>query len=228
MNGSFQLKLLTAAALCVFPAAAQNLESALALLDRSSSGFRGMVAQVKKISHTHVIQDDSEESGRITLFRQGPKDLRMLVEFQQPDPRAVAFANRKVQIYYPKISTVQEYDLGKQGALVDQFLLLGFGTPGQELRKRYDVKYAGADSAAGVKTQRLELVPKSQEARQHVRLIEMWISDADGIPVQQKVHQPSKDYVLITYTAVQLNPQLTADSVKLKLPKGVKKEYPQK
>jgi outer membrane lipoprotein-sorting protein len=228
MTGFPHLSIFVAAALFAFPAAAQNLDSALALLDRSAAGFRGMVAQVKKVSHTHVIQDDSEESGRITLFRQGPKDLRMLVEFQQPDPRAVAFASRKVQIYYPKISTVQEYDLGKQGALVDQFLLLGFGTPGQELRKSYDIKYAGADTAAGVKTQRLELVPKSPEARQHVRLIEMWVSDAEGIPVQQKVHQPSKDYVLITYTAIQLNPQLTAESVKLKLPKGVKKEYPQK
>jgi outer membrane lipoprotein-sorting protein len=111
---------------------------------------------------------------------------------------------------------------------VDQFLLLGFGTSGRELLKSYDIKYAGADGVGGVKAQKLDLAPKSEEARQHVRHIEMWISDSDGVPVQQKVYQPSKDYVLITYSAMQLNPALTAESVRLKLPKGVKKEYPQK
>jgi outer membrane lipoprotein-sorting protein len=223
----FQTLILAAVMLCS-AATAQNLQAVLSKLDQSSAGFKGLVADVKKVSYTNVIQDKSEESGRITLFRPKPKDLRMLVEFRQPDPRAVAFANRKAQIFYPKILTVQEYDLGKQGALVDQFLLLGFGTSGRELLSSYDIKYSGGEAIGGVKAQRLELVPKSEEARQHVRRIEMWISDSDGVPVQQKVHQPSKDYVLITYSAMQLNPTLTADSVKLKLPKGVKKEYPQK
>jgi outer membrane lipoprotein-sorting protein len=228
MNRPRTARLVCALALPALAAPAQDLGSALALLDRSSAGFRGMVAQVSKVSYTHVIQDNSEESGRITLFRAGPRDLRMLVEFERPEVRAVAFANRKVQVFYPKIATVQEYDLGKQGALVDQFLLLGFGTSGRELLKTYDIGYGGGATTGGVKTQRLELVPKSEEARRHVRRSEMWISESEGIPVQLKVHQPSKDYVLITYTSVQLNPPLAADAVKLKLPKGVKKEYPQK
>ena len=32
------------------------------------------------------------------------------------------------QIYYPKSNTVEEYDLGKERAMIDQFLLLGFGS----------------------------------------------------------------------------------------------------
>lgn len=228
MTGSRITLLTLAAGLFVHSLPAQDVEGVLAKLDQSSLGFRGLIAQVKQISYTHVIQDTSEESGKITLFRPTPKDLRMLVEFQQPEVRAVAFAHRKIQIYYPKLQTVQEYDLGKQGALVDQFLLLGFGTSGRDLRRSYDVKYGGAETASGVRSQRLELTPKSEEARQHVRRIEMWVSDSDGIPVQLKVHQPSKDYKLISYSAVQLNPPLSAESVKLKLPKGVKKEYPQK
>jgi outer membrane lipoprotein-sorting protein len=207
---------------------AASLDDALARLDKAAAGFRGLTATIKKTSYTAIIKDSSEESGKMTLFRPKPKDLRMLVEIDKPEARAIAFQNRKIQIFYPKLMTVQEYDLGKQASLVDQFLLLGFGTPSRELKQSYDIKLTGEDALPGGKADRLELAPKSDEARKSVKRIEIWISQADGITVQQKVHQPSRDYVLISYADIKLNPAMTEDSVKLKLPKGVKKETPLK
>ena len=207
---------------------AQNLEAVLARMDKSAAGFKGITAQLKQVSHTAIINDTTEESGTITLYRPKPKDLRMLVEFTKPDQRAVAYGNRKVQIYYPKIKTVQEYDLGKQSSLIDQFLLLGFGTPGSELAKSYDVKYGASEMLDGQRTDRLELTPKSQEALKHVRKVEIWVAEATGMPLQQKIHQPSRDYRLISYRDLKVNPPLNDESGKLKLPKGVKKETPQK
>ncbi|HAX41161.1 MAG: outer membrane lipoprotein carrier protein LolA [Bryobacteraceae bacterium] len=210
------------------PLAAQSLDATLARMDRAAAGFRGISAQLEQVSHTAVIDDTAVESGTITLYRPKPRDLRMLVEFTKPDERAVSYANRKVQIYYPKIKTVQEYDLGKQGALIDQFLLLGFGTPGSELKRSYEVKHTGRETIEGVECDRLELTPREAEALKHVRRIEIWISEATGQPVRQKVHQPSKDYREIRYTALKLNPPLNDASVRLNLPKGVKRTQPQK
>jgi outer membrane lipoprotein-sorting protein len=209
-------------------AAAQSLDAIVARMDSAAEGFRGMTAQVKQVRYTAVINETEEESGVLTLVRPKPGDLRMLAEFGAPNQRAVAFQNRKLQIFYPKMQTVQEYDLGKQASLVDQFLLLGFGTPGSSIRKSYEMKYAGEDSAGGQKCARLELVPKSEEARKHVRRIEMWISESAGQPVQQKIYQGAKDYTLVTYTNLKLNPPLAANATRLKLPSGVKREYPQR
>ena len=210
------------------PLPAQNLQAALGRMDKAAQGFRGITAKMKQVSHTAIINDTATESGTITLYRPKPKDLRMLVQITEPEARGVAYASRKVQIFYPKINTVQEYDLGKQASLIDQFLLLGFGTPGSELLKSYDVNYGASETLNGVKTDRIELTPKSQEALKHVRRIEIWVSESSGQPVQQKIYQPSRDYRLITYTDLKVNPPLGDDSVKLKLPKGVKKETPQK
>lgn len=196
-------------------------------MDKGAAGFRGITAKLRQVSHTAIINDTTEESGTITLYRPKPKDLRMLVEFTKPDVRAVTYANRKAQIYYPKLNVVQEYDLGKQSSLIDQFLLLGFGTPGSDLRKNYQVAYGGSETVNGVKTDRLELTPLAKEALNHIRKIEVWVAD-NGQPVQQKIHQPSKDYRLISYTDLKVNPPLDDNSVKLQLPKGVKKETPQK
>lgn len=213
---------------CCFAAAADPLEEALARLDRAAAGFRGMTAQIRKISYTALVKETSEESGRIVLYRPRPKDLRMLVEFDQPSPRAVAFQNNKIQLYYPKLQTVQEYDLGKQGGLVDQFLLLGFGTPVRDLRRAYSIRYAGEDKVDGTAADKLELTPLSEEALRHVKTVELWVSRADGMVIRQKVNQPSRDYVLVAYSSIQVNPPLTPAQVRLNLPKGVKKETPQR
>jgi outer membrane lipoprotein-sorting protein len=221
-------RLLALAGALLAPAAAAPLDDVLARMDKSAAGFRGLTASIRMISYTALVKETSEESGQITIFRPKPRDMRMLVEISKPSARAVAYQSRKVQMYYPKLEVVREYDLGKQSSLVDQYLLLGFGTASGELKKSYGIRHAGAETLNGVKCDRLELTPLSGEALKHVRMFEIWVSEQDGIVVQQKVHQPSRDYMLFSYGDMKLNPALTESSVRLKLPKGVKKETPQK
>jgi|HigsolmetaAR202D_1030399.scaffolds.fasta_scaffold14241_2 Outer membrane lipoprotein-sorting protein len=223
--------LIAPALVCAFSltgfAATNGIDAVLARMDQSAAKFNALSANLRRVSFTAVLNETTSESGTILIRRPKPRDIQMLVEIREPDQKSVSYMNRKWQIFYPKINTVQEYDLGKQGALVDQALLLGFGTSTPELLRHYDVKYIGEDVVEGAPASRLELIPKSKEARQHIARVELWISE-QGHPVQQKIHQPSKDYYLITYSDIKLNPSLTAESVKLKLPKNVKKEYPQR
>jgi outer membrane lipoprotein-sorting protein len=221
-------RLLPLAAVLSLSSPAAPLAQVLARMDEAAVGFRGLTAAVRQVSYTFVIKEMTEESGKITLLRPKPKDLRMLVEYSKPEQRAVAFANKKFQMYYPKLQVVREYDLGKQSSLLNEFLLLGFGTPGAELARSYHIKVTGEETLNGVRSDRLELVPKSEEARRHVSGIEIWVSQADGLTIQQKVNQPSRDYTLITYTDIRRNPSLQESDVRLNLPKGVKKETPQK
>jgi outer membrane lipoprotein-sorting protein len=208
-------------------ASAEPLKDVLARMDQSAAAFRGMSGNIRRLTHTAVLKENNEESGTVAMKKSGPRDVRMLIEFSKPDVKAVAFQDRKAQIFYPKIKTVQIYDFGRQGALVDQFLLLGFGTSGRELEKNYSLKVLGEETVAGQKTSRLELIPKSDKVRENFNRFELWISEA-GHPVQQKLYQPSGDYNLVTYTDLKLNPGLGDDALSLKLPKDVVKEYPNK
>ncbi|MBX5494667.1 MAG: outer membrane lipoprotein carrier protein LolA [Bryobacteraceae bacterium] len=223
--------LIAPALVCAFSltgfTATNGIDAVLARMDQSAAKFNALSANLRRVSFTAVLNETTSESGTILIRRPKPRDVQMLVEIREPDQKSVSYMNRKWQIFYPKINTVQEYDLGKQGALIDQALLLGFGTSTPELLRHYDVKYVGEDVVEGTPASRLELVPKSKEALRHIARVELWISE-QGHPVQQKIYQPSKDYYLITYSDIKLNPNVTADSVKLKLPKNVKKEYPQR
>lgn len=206
---------------------ATTVQDVFARMDKAAPAFTGLEAQLKKTSYTKVLDDTSLESGAVRMRRDKPKSLQVLIDFVAPDARTVAFAGKKAEIYYPKMKVVHEYDLGKHRELVDQFLLVGFGVTGRDLESAYTVKLAGEETVSGEKTSHLELTPKSAAVRDKVARVDLWIGEA-GHPVQQKFTEPSGNYTLFTYTGMKLNPALSDDKLKLKLPKGVKRERPQK
>lgn len=218
---------LLAAVLVLGPAAAAgaSLDETLAAMDRGAAVFRDMSAKVKRVEHTAVIKDTTVETGVVRMKRAGARDIRMLLEFGEPDPRSMAFEKNTARIYQPKIRTVQIFDLGKYRSLVDQFLLLGFGSTSQELKAGYVLKALGEEQIGGEPTLHIELVPRSDSMLQQVKKIHIWLSAA-GYPLQQKFDLPSGDYKQATYSELKINTGLADDAVRLKLPAGVKSEYP--
>lgn len=199
----------------------------LARMDASAPSFTGLSGDINSLAYTKVIDDKTEESGAILLKKVKPKELQVLIDFRQPDPRTIGFKGRKAEIYFPKMKTVQEYDLGKTG-LVEQFLLLGFGTSGKDLAASYHVKLVGEEKVGDQKGWRLELTPKKADLKKNLSKLELWMNETGAYPLRQKVTQPSGDYRVFTYTNVKLNPGLAANDLNLKLPAGVKREYPQR
>jgi len=204
---------------------AQDAAPVLARLDASAGSFQGAAAQIRRITHTAVLNENSEETGSMMMLRPKMKEVKLLIEFVKPDRKLILFREKKAEIYYPAINTLQIYDLGKQSSLVDQFLLLGFGTPGKELEKSYQVKYLGAETVEGQKTDHIELTPKSAKVREHLKKAELWISQS-GYPLQQRYQENSGNHTTITYSQLKINPALSQAELALSLPKDVKREYP--
>lgn len=225
---------LTYALLATLPswaATADNgLQDLLARMDQAAGSFQSMSAKVKYVTHTAVLNDNSEEGGTVLMKKVHAGLMQGLTDFTLPDRRTVAIDQRKIQVYYPKIKTVQIFDLGKHGEQLDQFLMIGFGTSGTELARDYSIKVIGPDTALGQKMTKTELIPKSGEAREYVQKVELWIPERPNqpYPLQEKIYEKSGDYRLVIYTDMKINEPLSADALKLKLPKGVKTEYPQK
>ena len=208
--------------------AAETLGAVQARMDKSAAEFAAMSARVKKVSYTAVIKDSSVETGTFMIKKLKPGDVRVRMEMEKPDARSIALSRKKYEIFLPKINTVQEYDLTQYGRLVDQFLLLGFGTPVRDITKSYDMVVTGTETIDGKQTTRVELRPKLASVKEHLKLVEIWIPLNDGNPIQQKFLQPSGDYTLSTYMDVKINPLMKDADVQLTLPKNVKREKPQK
>jgi outer membrane lipoprotein-sorting protein len=201
-----------------------TLESAMKQLDQEARSFQSLTADMERTKVTVVVNDKSTETGKIFVRR----DDKMRLDFNPPDAKTILRAGNAFFIYNPKIKQVEEYDLGKHRALVDQFLLLGFGTSGNDLQKGYLVTLIGEEEMDKHQVMKLELTPKSDEARKQVSKIHIWLDESTWLPAQQQVFETgSGDYFLIRYTNVVRNPHLSDNEFKQHWPKGVTRVKPQ-
>jgi outer membrane lipoprotein-sorting protein len=208
-------------------AAAEPLADVLARMDQAAGDFRSLSAQMKRMTYTAVLDESSAMDGMLRL-RRAKGGTEGVVEFQQPEQRTVVIKGKSVQIYYPKANTVEIYDASKYSSNMDQILLMGFGTSSAELRKSYEFKDGGAQRIGGVATTRLELTPKSAELQKLITKIELWIPEGQSNPIRAKFSEPSRNYELVDYSDIKVNPALPEAAFLLKLPDKVKKIYPQK
>jgi outer membrane lipoprotein-sorting protein len=206
----------------LIPPAAQGSqatsESILGMMDKSASDFRSLTADLENTKYTDVVKDTSVEKGHIYVR----KDSKMRIEITEPDPRTILRVGDSLYVYTPKIKRVEEFDLGKNRAMVDQYVLLGFGTRSEALLKSYDVKLTGEEQLDGKKTYLLELTPKSDDVKHQITKIQMWIDSASWLPVQQKFYETAPgDYIQFHYTNMMKNLKIPDSRFKQDWPKDV-------
>lgn len=218
------LLLLAGFSLPASPAPAMTREAILRQLDEAAKDFKSVHATISRAKVTVVVNDTSTESGQIWI--RGHDKMR--IELTQPDPKTILRDGDKLYVFNPKQKRVEEYDLGKNRNLVDQFLLLGFATSGDDLRKAYLITPQGEPTVGDRKTIFLELIPKNDSVRQQISKIQLWLDQATWLPVQQKFYETgSGDYFTITYTDVVKNRPIPDSRFKQNWPKETQKIKPQ-
>jgi outer membrane lipoprotein-sorting protein len=203
------------------PAAQTNgtrtLESILTLMDNSARDFHTLTADIEHLKYTAVVKDTSTETGRILVRR----DDKMRIEIVKPDPRTILRNGDSLFVYTPKINRVEEFNLGKNRSMIDQYVRLGFGTRSEDMKKSYLITFLGEEDLDHKKTAMLELTPKSDSVRAQITKIQMWIDEATWLPMQQKFFETgSGDYVLFHYTSMMKNLKIGDDKFKQDWPKG--------
>jgi outer membrane lipoprotein-sorting protein len=207
---------------CVLPSSAAQdtphwtTETVLNMMDKAASDFRSLTADIEHIKYTDVVKDTSTESGQIFVRR----DQKMRIDFTKPDPRVILRNGDSLFVYTPKINRVEEYNLGKNRALVDQYVLLGFGSKSQNMQRSYDIALTGEEELDNHKTFLLTLTPKSEDVRKQITKIQMWIDSSSWLPIQQKFFEAgSGDYFLSKYSKIMKNLKINDSKFKPDWPK---------
>jgi outer membrane lipoprotein-sorting protein len=203
--------------------ARRTIEGVLGMMDKSAQDFHTLTADLEHTKYTAVVKDTSTETGHIFVRR----DEKMRIEITKPDPRTILREGENLFIFNPKINRVEEYNLGKNKALVDQYLRLGFGTRADEIKKSYLVSIVDEEDFDNKKTVVLELTPKSEQVRNQISKIQMWVDEASWLPVQQKFFEAgSGDYLVFHYTNEMKNLKVGDGQFKQDWPKGVTRIKP--
>jgi outer membrane lipoprotein-sorting protein len=198
-----------------------TFEYVLSMMDHSAEDFKSLTAAIEHVKYTAVVKDTSTETGEIFVR----KDSKERIDFQTPDPRTILRNGDNLYIYTPKINRVEEINIGKNRAMVDQYLALGFGTRTENLKRNYEIAFTGEEDLDGHKAAVLELTPRSEEQRKQISKVVIWVDESSWLPVQQKfIEAGTGDYVLSRYTKVMKNLKLGDGKFKPDWPKGTKVE----
>ncbi|HYL62949.1 MAG TPA: outer membrane lipoprotein-sorting protein [Candidatus Methylomirabilis sp.] len=195
----------------------------LEMLDKSAKDFRSLTADIENVKYTAVVQDKSVETGQIFVRH----DQKMRIEITKPEPHTILRSGDSLFLYNPKLNRVEEYNLGKNRAMVDQYVRLGFGTKSEDLKKSYLVTVIGEEELDHKKVVVLELTPKSDQVRAQITHIQMWVDEASWLPLQQKFYETgSGDYIQFHYTNMLENLKISESKFKQDWPKDASREKP--
>jgi outer membrane lipoprotein-sorting protein len=218
LGSRFAPRLLLAAML-VLPALAASdagLEKIMSRMDETAAKFRTAEANFTWTTFNSVVNEESgRQTGKIYFQRNG-NETEMAADIDPPDAQQVIFSQGKIQLYKSRIETVDVYDASAHREEFETFLVLGFGSSGDEMRKTFDITYGGEEKIDGTDTVRLELVPKADKIKEHFPKVILWINPQTGISVQQKLMETDGDYRLAKYSDIQLGQKIPAKVFQLK------------
>jgi outer membrane lipoprotein-sorting protein len=219
-------RIILALMFCTLTAGAADpaLQAVFQRIDKAAATFKGFTADMVKLDHESIINDDEKQTGTIAVRKAGPHNIQVLEKMS--DGEQFELNNTRVQIYHQKANTLQADDVGKRyGSLVEGALVIGLGGTSQELQQEYKVTLGSPETVNGQAATRLVLIPTDPQVAQLFPKVEVWISDATGVAVQQKAYEKGLlDYHVQSYTNMKIGP-VPPDDVKLIVPKGVKREH---
>ena len=89
------------------------------------------------------------------------------------------------------------------------FYFLGFSSNKQALKEAYQIRLGKKETVEGREAYPLELTPKSQSLSAYFSQIVLWIDTTLWVPIQQKLVEPTRDYLLIRFDDIDLNPNIS-------------------
>jgi outer membrane lipoprotein-sorting protein len=196
-----------------------DLKSVLSQMDTAAHNFKSAQADFEWDQYQLVIQDKDVQKGAISFQRKGT-DTQMAARINQfngkPDDKELVYKDGQLEFYQPKIKQITVFSAGANRSQYESFLTLGFGGSGSDLDKNWIVTYQGSDTVDGVKTAKLDLVPREANVKQTFTHVTIWVDPSRAISLKQQFFEPSGDYRLATYSNIRYNTPVAADVFTIK------------
>jgi outer membrane lipoprotein-sorting protein len=195
----------------------------LSRMNDSAKHLKSLTTNLEYTTVTVLVDDKSTQYGQLVFRKDKDKRPEILIKFERPDSKVILLRRSKAEIYNPKINQIQEYNLEAHSQLVQQFLLLGFGTEVADLKKSYDLKFAGEEEIQDETAAVLELAPLAKDIAGQLTKVQLWISEDSWLPVQQKFFQPGGNYLVARYSGTKVNRDIPSSTFRIDAAPGAER-----
>ena len=193
-------------------AAAQTAEQQAAMLKTtleklrvSSAKFVSAEANVERLQFTYVIHsNEPAQTGRIYILRDKNHKVQFGIRMNPPDVRIVEYKDGVLRDDQPLAKKC--LSITKKG--VDSYVTLGFGGGPDELQADWTVTDLGPETMAGVKVEKLSLVPRDVHVKANYAKVEIWVDLERDVTLKQVFYATNNDTNTATYTDIHYNTQV--------------------
>lgn len=205
------------------PNAGSKLQQILQQLDKSAGNFRSASAQFEfQNIQTEPVPDTDVMTGAI-YFEHRAGNIRMAAHVKQRNRRpygaVYTYAHGLFQLYDQQLNQVTKY---QKSANLASYLSLGFGASGEELQDKFEITYLGQETVDGVKTEKLQLIPKDQKARNLFPKVTIWIDPKRGVNLKQVFDEGQGLSRVCIYSHIELNRSIASSAFVFKTNKKTK------
>jgi len=188
-------------------------EKVLRELDVAAANFRSTSADFEFDSvQTDPIPDKDVQKGSVYYERKG-SSFQMAAHIREfngkPSPKVYAYSGGVFKLFEKLTNQVTRYTKISQ---YESYLMLGFGASGKDLEQKWGIKYLGPETIDGVKTAKLELIPKDPTVKKNIPKVTVWIDTARAVSLKQVFDQGPGQFRVSVYFNIKTNQTLPADA----------------
>ncbi len=200
-----------------------DLKRVLNGMDSAARDFRTFKAKFSQKKYTAILKefDDTPEIGEFYYSRAKDGSVLMRHEVLTPGKRITTVKGETGIIYRPSIKEAQIVERKKMQSYLE-YLALGIGQSSSKLQERFRISYVGGESVNKVPCSVLAMIPKDPKVG--LDSITVWLGETNWVPVQYKFLEPSKDYLLITFSEERMNVKIPSSKFEQELPPGTDKQ----
>ena len=166
-------------------------------MDAGSAKFQSAQADLRQELFSKVVHDTERQAGQVYFMRKGGSTqmgLRMLPPDAKPGDQPaqiVEFKDNKARVFNPGTNQVDQFSAtGKNQALAQTLMTLGFGGSGSDLAKAWAISDQGpeqmSDGSKTVPVEKLDLISKDPGIRDNYAThITIWVDPARDVSLKQ-------------------------------------------
>jgi outer membrane lipoprotein-sorting protein len=196
-------------------------ERTLKQMESVRKNFHSFTARFSQKKYTAILKEfDTPDVGEFCFARDKDGSALVRQEATSPGRKILTVKGDVMTFYQPDIRQAQIANLGKYKNLAE-FLALGIGQSPAQLEETFNISYQGSESLNGSPCSILVLKPKKANFAARFASITLWFKKSNGLPIQNKLEEPSGDYVLLDFFDEKLNVKIPNSKFEQELPSGV-------
>ena len=193
-----------------------HLDEVLRQMDAASLKFQSAEADIRRDNYERVVKETTTQTGTIYFKKQGGSTV-MGVRLVTPSLKLVEFRNGVVRLFDPGTDHLTIINAEKNKAQFESFLTVGFGGSGTDLAKAWKIADLGDEVVDGVRTAKLDLVPKDPAVLANCTHMTIWVDPLRAVELKQSLYEPSGDYQTAVYTNIKYNQKIDEKPYQIKI-----------